>query len=110
VHATGGTSSAVFALSNVVHLFPDELSSRRGRRFAVARVAPRTLECFLFRRDTILLAGRTTRHKAGLTHHLTLTLLLREDPLASSTAFDTIETVVVKGRAIPRETFIVRGP
>jgi imidazolonepropionase-like amidohydrolase len=35
-------------------------------------------------------------------------LLLREDPLASTTAFDTIDTVVVKGRVIPRETLTVK--
>jgi imidazolonepropionase-like amidohydrolase len=38
-------------------------------------------------------------------------LLLREDPLASTTAFDAIETVVVKGRVIARETLTAqRGP
>jgi imidazolonepropionase-like amidohydrolase len=34
-------------------------------------------------------------------------LLLREDPLASTTAFDTIETVIVKGRVVPRPTLAV---
>ncbi len=34
-------------------------------------------------------------------------LLLREDPLASTTAFDTIETVIVKGRVVPRSTLSV---
>ena len=29
-------------------------------------------------------------------------LLLREDPLASTAAFDTIETVLVRGRVVPR--------
>jgi imidazolonepropionase-like amidohydrolase len=29
-------------------------------------------------------------------------LLLREDPLASTSAFDTIETLILAGRAVPR--------
>ena len=31
-------------------------------------------------------------------------LVLRTDPLASSAAFDAIETVIVKGQVIRRET------
>jgi imidazolonepropionase-like amidohydrolase len=31
-------------------------------------------------------------------------LILQSDPLASTTAFDAIETVIVKGRAIARQT------
>ena len=31
-------------------------------------------------------------------------LLLRDDPLVSTRAFDTIETVIVKGKVISRET------
>jgi hypothetical protein len=44
-------SSAMFAFSNMLHLFPDELSSLRGWRFAVARVPPSTIECLWFRHD-----------------------------------------------------------
>ena len=31
-------------------------------------------------------------------------LLLRDDPLGSTAAFDTIDTVILKGRIIPRST------
>jgi hypothetical protein len=33
----------------VVHFLADKLSGLRGRRFAFARVSPRTLDCFLIR-------------------------------------------------------------
>ena len=39
----------MFAFSNVLHLFTDELSRLCGRRLSFARVAPRTLECLSFR-------------------------------------------------------------
>ena len=39
----------MFAFSNVLHLFTDELSRLCGRRLSFVRVAPRTLECLSFR-------------------------------------------------------------
>ena len=39
----------MFAFSNVLHLFTDELSRLCGRRLSFARVTPRTLECLSFR-------------------------------------------------------------
>ncbi len=36
-------------------------------------------------------------------------LLLRDDPLASTSAFDTIETVVIEGRPIPRSSLSSRS-
>ena len=46
-----GGSSAMFAFSNVLYLFPDELSSLRGRCFAFTRIPPSPVECLLFRHD-----------------------------------------------------------
>jgi hypothetical protein len=43
-----GGSSAVFAFANMLHLFPDELSSLRGWRFALARISSSTLKRPLF--------------------------------------------------------------
>jgi hypothetical protein len=39
----------MFAVANVLYLFPDEFSSLRGRRLAFARVPPSAVECLLFR-------------------------------------------------------------
>jgi imidazolonepropionase-like amidohydrolase len=36
-------------------------------------------------------------------------LLLRHDPMMSTSAFDTIETVIVKGRVISRATLSARA-
>jgi hypothetical protein len=46
----------MFAFSNMLDLFPDELTSLRGWRFPFAGVPPSTLECLLFRHDVPLLA------------------------------------------------------
>jgi hypothetical protein len=43
-----GGAGAVFAFSNMLHLFTDALSRLCGRRLSFARVAPRTLECLSF--------------------------------------------------------------
>ncbi len=37
-------------------------------------------------------------------------LLLRADPLASTSAFDTIELVVVRGRVVPRQALSAKAP
>jgi imidazolonepropionase-like amidohydrolase len=36
-------------------------------------------------------------------------LLLRHDPLASSSAFDTIQSVILKGRVVPRAVLSARS-
>ena len=57
----------MFAVSNVLHLFSDELSRLCGGRLSFARVAPRTLECLAFRhRETRRITGGINRARRGI--------------------------------------------
>ena len=57
----------MFAFSNVLHLFTDELSRLCGWRLSFARVAPRTLECLSFRHSEPAHQGLHTSLPFG--HH-----------------------------------------
>ena len=56
----------MFAFSNVLHLFTDELSGLCGRGLSFARVAPRTLECLSFRHSQ---TSRSLVHKSRQFYH-----------------------------------------
>ena len=47
------------------------------------------------------IGGRT--HDVSQRAEIASLLILRSDPLASTAAFDAIETVIVKGRVVRRE-------
>ena len=57
----------MFAFSNVLHLFTDELSRLCGRRLSFARVAPRTLECLSFRHSDPPTESCINRSRSGIT-------------------------------------------